>query len=509
MGLEAVVLTVSLLPVYLALRWPFFHLPLHLDTGYYVSNHTICTRRIDFSKGWNAHFAGCSKVLPEYFYSVIYVLHGADRYKYCSRLYYSIFNYATAILVGYVCYMVAGSSQLYYYLGLVLYCMFSSEPHYGIYFENGEQFELIFQVIGFLFIYVGVVQPNEILVGVGIGVWALESFFIKTASMISTVVLAVGAASLLPTSIPYVLGFGIAAGLLYFGWIFINGRNPLRLLQALAGHEKYSARQRHSLVAHMVHMLDKWRFLYKIVRSRPIIPGMALLGFVPADQAAVFFLLYLLATSTSYVFQAAQVWYYAIPFLPVLSMLAAFAVGWLLGQGTIGTALVLLLLLTWIGHHVAESYGRLAWRGIESLGYYVWRPHGGGMVAKDVALEAAAKKMRPYVAGHRMFIFGRWNQAYLLFDTSYETPLVSAAVWLDEMQPGWWRELNEQMLRDPPQYLLDTDNCLDYDLLERRLGLRFQVIDLQPPSFRLFKLISRKPNEHYSDFDFRPYRSCP
>ncbi len=72
----AVLFTLALLPVYLIVREPFRRLPLHIDTGFYVSNHTIVTGRFRFSQGWNAHFAGCSKLVPEVFYSLVYLLHG-------------------------------------------------------------------------------------------------------------------------------------------------------------------------------------------------------------------------------------------------------------------------------------------------------------------------------------------------------------------------------------------------------------------------------------------------
>ncbi|HSD09464.1 MAG TPA: hypothetical protein VLF14_00640, partial [Candidatus Binatia bacterium] len=102
MSLTAAIVSAALLPVYIALRCVFFDLPLHIDTCFYVSNHTICTRTIRYSRGWNARFAGCSKVLPEYFYSLVYLLHGGEGYKRASRVYLSLFNYGTAILVGLV-----------------------------------------------------------------------------------------------------------------------------------------------------------------------------------------------------------------------------------------------------------------------------------------------------------------------------------------------------------------------------------------------------------------------
>jgi len=489
-NIEIVIFTLAMFFVYLALRYPFFQLPLHIDTGFYVSNHTICTRKFNFSQGWNAHFAGCSKVLPELFYSLIYLLHGGKRYKIYSRFYYSLYNYLTAILVGYAAYILGGRSELLYYNGLIAYCLLSSEPHYGIYFESGEQFELPFQVMGFLLIWLGIESQNAYLVAGGIGLWLLEAFFIKLSSLISSGILALGAIVLLPETLLPIIMAGLVTAALYLGWILINRKNPLELIKPMAAHESHFGH--HLTIKDRVSkkfirsILRRAWFLWDIHRFMPIVPGLAMLGAVLIGNKSILFVMYITAVIITYFFQSAQIWYYTLPFLPVWAILAAFSIDWLISQGINGIAVTFLLGFLWLAIHLIQSYGRLLFRGLASLNRYVWRLYGTSMADKNLHLDETAILQRSFVKGQSMFIFGSWNQAYLLIESSYDVPLVSATRWLDYMMPGWIKVLNDHILRDPPAFLLDTDDCLDVKIMQENLGLDYRLITTFGSQFRLF-----------------------
>lgn len=479
--------TLVMLPVYLALRYPFFRLPLHIDTGFYVSNHTICKRKINFSKGWNAHFAGCSKVIPELFYSVIYSVHRGKGYKSYSRFYFSLYNYMTAILVGYAAYTLGGHSEHLYYAGLVSYCLLSSEPHYGIYFESGEQFELLFHVAGFLLILLGIQNSDPYFVAGGFGIWCFDGFFIKLSSLISSGILALSIGMFFPSSLPHMAVAGSIGLGLYLAWIWANRRSVLKLVKPVIGHEKYYG-HRFAIKHYARRFLHKAWFLWKVSRSLPIVPGLAALGGVIIGDRISFVLIYLGAVAAAYLFQSAQVWYYTIPFLPACAILAAFGVGWLSNQGINGLVVICVLGLVWLSVHVGQSYGNLLLRDIALLNRYVWEPHGVSMAEKNLCLEEVAPSLRSSVGGRSMFIFGAWNQAYVLLESSYDTPLISAGRWLDDMMPKWQRALNECFLRDPPGFLLDTDNCLDVEVFRKNLGLDYRLIGIFGSQFRLFAL---------------------
>ncbi len=144
----------------------------------------------------------------------------------------------------------------------------------------------------------------------------------------------------------------------------------LDLLRPLLRHESFFG-HRLALKAYRRRLRRKIRFLWKILRSSPFIPGLAILGAFISDGNRIYFLLiYLAAVAMPYFFQAAHVWYYTIPLLPPCAILAAFGVGWLSDQGISGLALIFLLGLVWLGVHLAQSYGRLVLRGVASLNLY-------------------------------------------------------------------------------------------------------------------------------------------
>ena len=547
MALLSILFTILLFPVYLALRWPFFRLPLHMDTGYYVSNNTICTGRINFSKGWNAAYAGCSKVLPEFFYSLIYLLHGgADRYKFYSRFYYSLYGYGVAILVGYLAFVLASGDIVAYFIGLTVFCLLSSEPHYGVYFESGEQFELLPQVLGFLLICLGIQSHEAWTVGAGVGLWVLESYFIKLSCFPAAIVLGLGAGYLFPRSFPYSIGFSLLATAAYFGWVAHNGRKLNQLLRPIIGHEVHFDHQV-SLRAYVKRLVSKAGFLFLICLSHPIIPALAVVGslsngnriilvllyligasvplsfalerltalpsrtkkllvfacftliavpVIPAflfggnlssDLKTVLLALYFTAVSVSYFIQAAQVWYYTIPFLPVIALLATSGVQALLQVGWPGWATCIGLLLMWVIMNGWRHYTM----NIEQLNRWTWLPHRS-MPDRNLALDQAAPELRSLIQENSVLVYGHYNQAYALVGTSYPVAIISPNLWLNPMHPGWEEELNQKLANDPPRFILDSDQCFDSEALKDKLGLRYRLLREFPGDFKLFALDGRR-----------------
>jgi len=486
---EVIAFTIVILLAYLALRWPFFNLPLHIDTGFYVSNHTICKRRIDFSKGWNANFAGCSKVLPEFFYSMVYLLHGGGKYKFYSRFYCSLYNYATAIAVGWGTYLISGRNDvLYYYFGVITYCLLSSEPHYGVYFENAEQFELLFQTSGILLVCQGIQNDNVYFIGAGFGFWFFNGFFVKLSSMISASILAIAVGWFFPMSlVPIIVSF-LVTFTSYFVWILVNKQNFLSLLKPLIGHE-YTAGHRVSFKSYLLRFLEKVQFTYRIIISYPIIPIFAILGlFIMDNEQRFFVLLYFTVLVPVYFFQAANVWYYLIPFIAPVGMAAAFGADWLFSKNATAAFLVYFFGFVWLAVHIFRSYKDLFFGSPTLVNLYAWKPYGAYMAEKNLQLEKAVPLIRQYVKAKSFFIFGLWNQAYVLLETSYDTPLISAAPWLDHMVPNWQLELNKRFINDPPQFLLDTDHCLDVEIIKTDLGIEYKLTNTFKPDFQLFAL---------------------
>ena len=219
-----VIPTILFLPFYLFMRQLFIALPLHRDTGYYVSSDTVHSKKWCYAKGWNATFAMCSKVLPEFFYSLIYLRYGGLKYKRYSRIYFSLFNFASSIMVGICGYVISGYHPAFYGIGLFIFGVAFSHPFTGTYFESGEQFEVPFQVIGFLLISLGLEKSNTVWLCAGITLWLMESFLIKTASLITVAILEVLIFFLRPDSFGPLLATNLFCFSLYLFWIKLNGQ---------------------------------------------------------------------------------------------------------------------------------------------------------------------------------------------------------------------------------------------------------------------------------------------
>ncbi|MBU1626641.1 tetratricopeptide repeat protein [bacterium] len=492
--------TLMMLPFYLVLRYPFFKLPLHIDTGFYVSNNTICTRRINFSKGWNATYAGCSKIIPEFFYSLIYLIHGGSGYKKFSRFYFSLYNYLTAIAVGYTMYIIGDGSVPLYCIGLVIFCLMSSEPHYGVYFENGEQFEVLPQIIGFLLIILGLDKGNVFFLAGGIGLWALESYFIKLTSLPATIILAFGVSILYPKSIPYLIASLIIASGIYLLWVLKNNKNLGKMISSLIGHEIHLG---HKIgLSHYVNQFNKKnKFLWNILRFHPIISVLAIVGFASGNNKLFLIIIYLFAVWGAYLIQVSPIWYYTIPFQPVITCLATLGVNRIIKDISYGSILAIGLLGIWLFIHLKKAYGL----SFEQINTWVWLPHSDGMCKKNLMLEKIAPEIRSLIQGQSLFVFGAWNQAYTLMETSYNTNIISAYNWLDTMSPGWMIDLNKQLVENPPQFIFDTENCFNVSAVNGKLGLDYHLVKVWEDQFKLFKLQSVIQNVN-PDLECQSYR---
>src|SRR5262245_37184829 len=170
------------------LRWPYLWLPLHIDTGFYVSNHTILNRRFSYAEGWNAEYGGCSKALPEWFFSRIYLAVGGARYVLWSRVWIGILQWLTALLVGSVSFTLTGGSEEAWAAGVLIYTVFSAEPQHGIYFESGEQFEVLFQTAAVALLAGGFEVNNGLCIFAGMGLWMFDALFIKLSSLLGLAV---------------------------------------------------------------------------------------------------------------------------------------------------------------------------------------------------------------------------------------------------------------------------------------------------------------------------------
>ena len=493
----AILFTLLFFPVYLWIRNPFRRLPLHVDTGFYVSNHTVATGRFDFSKGWNAHYAGCSKVVPELFYSFVYVIHSRrrrghaiDGYKPLSRLYASLFNYLTTVAVGVLASALAGGEPGYYCVGLVVFALLSSEPHWGVYFECGELFEPIADVVSVMLLLDGVRRGDASVVGLSAFVWIMGSFFIKLSSAMAFFVLFGGIVIVYPWTLPSVLlGSGLAA-VFYILWLGWNRRNPWTLLRALQGHEA-SYGQWADWRGWAYRLIEKSRTFVGVIRRQPLLPALAVSGVLVGAPSSSIFWLYTAAVAVTYVGQSTDCRYYLIPLLPAIALLgvngamAATAIGplgWMLLAGVGGG---------WLIHNRLRA-GRL---NDTELNRWCWE---GGRPAyeadRNLVLERSADHLRRLCGGESLLVYGPLNQAYVLLGVSYVTPSVAPEYYMDHVQSGWQRAHNLRLTSSPPKCILDTSACFDAQEARAKLGLDYRLTHVLEGDLRFFRLSDVSPS---------------
>jgi hypothetical protein len=482
---NAVAATLVFFPFYLLLRKPYQKLPLHIDTGFYVSNHTIARKHFDFSKGWNAHYAGCSKILPELFYSLIYLFHGCEGYARWSRFYASLFNYVTAIAVGLLTCAVFAFDEKHYLAGLAAYALLSSEPHWGGYFECGELFHVLTDSASVLMLMHGLSHADSLWVGAAAFTFSSGACFIKLSAGIAFAAVFAGTALWHPIYALPMAGGAVVALVVFAAWVRLNGQSVFRLLGPLHGHERaFSKGTGWAGIAHRLR--EKDQAFYRVVKQQPWLMMLALIGVIFAAPGSPIFWFYAIGCLAAYVAQAADCRYYLIPMWPVLTVLAGSGALAILDLGTVGVAIVCGAIGAWFFWNPVRAF-RLSDRELN-----LWSWTGGIRTEesdRNFVLHQACEKLREGPVAGSMLVYGPRNQAYAMLGASYETPMVAPEIYLDEMVPGWQQRINRQLRTDPPDWIFDTGRCFNARQACTRLGLDYRMSHFAAESLQVYRRI--------------------
>ncbi len=499
--LTAVVTTIAFFPIYLALRAPFWRIPLHIDTGYYISGDTLVNGRIRFSEGWNARYAGCSKVVPEFIYSLVYLLHcrrgrgeqgfQGDRYKRYSRLYASVFNYITAVVVGLVAAYLFEWEASHFCAGLILFGLLSSEPQWGVYHECGELFEVLGHIGAIGFLAVGLGSNSLVWIGLASFTWLIGAAFVKLSSaagfaVLFGIILVVEPWCAVPT-----LAGAAAAVACYVAWIYVNGRRPIELVRGLAGHEvSYGQRADGRVLLH--RLTEKCTCLVRTIVAQPLTPILACVGAViggtRGGELDWLLAAYVLGVSVTYAAQATNCWYYQIPLLPVIALFAAPAIVTVAHLGPVGVAALPLGALIWIGRNTMRAV-RL---DVQALDRWCWNGHlADDVTVRNTQLDGISPEIAGTVGGRSLLVYGPMTQAYVLTGAAYVTDIVTPEHCLEEVCPNWQPSLNQRLLRAPPSWILDTSNCFDAAAARDGLKLDYRLAFVFGGGFRLFEFEGR------------------
>lgn len=490
----ALLATLLFFPVYLAIRATYARLPLHIDTGYYVSNHTIASGRWSYVHGWNARYAGCSKLIPEAVFSFIYLIarrcasapiDAGRTYARWARLAMTLVNFISAVLVGLLAEHWLGGGDLTYIAGLLAYGLLSSEPHYGTYFECAELFEVPFQTLAMLLATVGLSYQQAWLIGAAAGLWCAEACFVKLSSVPAAGIVLVALCVAAPTALVPVLAASTLTLIVYLFWCVRCGRKLIDWLKPLHGHESsFDRRGRTRDLRH--RLVEKLRRLMFAASREPLIPSLCVIGLALNGLPWPFFA-YAVAVGAAYVVQATDCRYYLIPLLPVLSIPAAGTVAAIIAWSPWSAAVLGVAALAWV-YRVAFRPRRWS---LDELNRRCWEGQRTAVdAARNLHVAEATAAIAPHVAGRSLLAYGPFSQAYTLCGAAFDTPIIVPDGHLDDMAPSWQSELNRRIVGAPPAFVLDTDRCFDALAARTGLGLDYQLVQRWGDWLRLYELRS-------------------
>ncbi|OGF34302.1 hypothetical protein A2482_00730 [Candidatus Falkowbacteria bacterium RIFOXYC2_FULL_48_21] len=509
-----IIWTVVVFIAYLAIRWPYFKLPISADSGFYVSNATILNKKIDFSKGWNANYAFGSKWLVEYFYSLIYLWFGNKKYKAYSRLFFSFFNYLTGITVGFCAFYFVQESLTAYLVGLTVYCLISSEPHYGVYFESGDQFEPLFQALGTLFLIIGTSVANEYLIMLGIFCWLANAVLVKISALLPAIIVTIGVLIVNRThfaTLAPLIAIDMFAGTLIYLWILSRSTLGLMIrLRAVFGHEIVESQTidgKENLLFRFtpfLRCLQKTKQTLIIMAVNPIIPCLAIFGLVLTMKTVNPILLTVLicfaAVLAKFYISLTPIWYYNIPFLPYVSIFAAQAVVSMLSNVNQGTLIILALLVIWFIRNILF----VKFKAVDRLASYVWHFQVKNRGVDSYRSDCAAVGIEKIISADKTMLLYGHNELYVLTGRSYAIPFNTAMGYIADLEPAWVEKLHRQMLVAPPDYIADTFGICDIMAIKNNLGLNYQQVKTfgENNQITLYRLIDRRNDDFATNLNF-------
>lgn len=471
-----------------AARRMFYRLPLHQESGYYVSNDTILNRRFDPRKSWHARFSGGNKVVPEIFYSFVYLCAGGRNYAYYSRLFYSILTILLFPPLAIVC-SELGMGPFEIWFAMFLFALVLAEPQFGSYYESGEQFELFALLWGLALVMLGVDSGSSRLVSAGMGLWLLSVFFIKFSFIVTPFVFTI---QLLKTGEPWhaVILPWVATAALYVLWLMYLQTEPVKPIMNLVrhklmgGHRLFSKQGMLILYAKFQQMLDVFG------QNLPVLL-IAAYGFFSesaklSEPGYHYIFVLTMCTLISFYLQGRPASHQTLPMLPALVIWATHGVFVLRSAPiTVWAA------LSWIA--LAFYYLVFFLRPwlMNRTDFYRWvwssRPRNlpEAEVLKDSALLGDIARIKGKTFDFAVFLAGPHTQLQVLLQSAYPTSLVGATPDLDDLSPDWQQEIVNSFRVYPAPYILDTADSFSMAQAVR-WGFDYQLLDENPGLWRLY-----------------------
>jgi hypothetical protein len=451
---------------YRSYRSRFASLPLHMDTAFYVTNAAIAAKRYRPFRSWNAVFSAGSRILPEMVHSLLFLRLGGVRYAGGFRALYTWLALLAALATGSVAARVVPSPWAFWVATLACAALLA-EAQYGAYFESAEAFQTAAQACGMALVVAGLGAHDTLWVDAGLVLLWADFAFVKVtgalpALLVSLALLWIGASQL-----PVVLAISGMSVLVYLGLARAAGRPLRELLHYLQRHEAY-VRRNYGNAWKLLAV--KVGFAGILLARNPALPLLALLGLwrvsaLGRAPECIVCAAYLLGAILALLRQGNRVWYYMLPLMPALALLASLAFAWLTQElgTTLGAAL--------FGAALASSVLRNLWlvRGPNALDrarrvFSVYNRAGGAFgdafAVGNSAVEQACDQMRERVRGSTLLVVGRYNQASVLLEAGYDTPIASVCELSEAVAGDLHTWLPTRLGGELPAFLIDTNHEL-------------------------------------------------
>lgn len=457
---------------FVAYRFAFHGLPLHMDTAFYVPNRVVARRGWGLFSGWNATFSAGSRLLPQFVHSALYRVAGPAHYASSFRWFYAAIVFATATITGLIVEVLAAGSPLAWFAAsgaMVAYLLIASETQYAAYFESAEIFQALVQSSAILLCVAGLDGDRVGLIVAGVIALWFDAVLIKLTGAASASLVSLAIAWHRPAHAWWLALCAVLALIAYVQILRACGGGMTERLRYLGRHERYVRRNYPSVVKLSV---VKLLFTARLVLRNPVIPLVAA-GTIflhprealPTGAVPFVFAAYGLALFVAFMRQGHRVWYHAVPFFPIVAIGFGFTLHEVARRTTLTIAAITLCATCGVSL-LTNLFPRLLF-DLSAFTRWVFsvynRPggrFGDSMAEGDLAVMNAAPLLRQRIQGRPMLVLGAFNQASALMGAAYDTPLASVCSLAQETSGSLERFL-PGIESAPPDFVLDTEGVFE------------------------------------------------
>jgi hypothetical protein len=260
-------------------------------------------------------------------------------------------------------------------------------------------------------------------------------------------------------------------------------------------YSRYAAGEVQITEGLVYQLKEKLRLIKRIVGSNPLIPLLSFIGFVWCldrleGRLEILIYLYFLGILLKLGVSFLPMWWYQVPLLPVIAFLGGLGALELGGKGIPGV----LLLICFAGGWLFLNVFKISRLSYEELNRRAWKMHPE-MGDLHLEMQRISGEIEEMVNGGSLFVYGLPSPNAMV-GRSYDVNFLTAAYYLDEMNPNWNIELHTKILEDPPSHIISMLHGFNARAVEENLGLKYESVKTWPGKLwncQLYKHTNKVP----------------